>query len=507
MAIVTTADQSSGRIALPAIRAQHPLYAQWRPVWEKCLYVAEGAGGFLDGTNLWAHPREWQDHTADAPAIPTKKLKARRTIARYENVAELLISQVSGALFRVGPQRLVGDGQKDHPLGVWWTDVDGQGTEMTPYLRAAWNVAATFGHVFLLMDRAPDDPTRLYLRTYTPLDAPDWAIGESGQLTAIKFAENANERSLLEPYRAPSIQYRFVGQETVGVAKDDGTWAITETDHGFGTLPVVVLYAKRRKLIPVIGAPVIGDPQLHYDLYNLISEERELLRNQTFGIVNVPLGTGDTAVSVEDAKAMMGIVAGTDSVLFTPQEAQYLQPDTANVTAYAEHRAALLRTIYRLAAVPYEADSRDAEAADSRRIKRDDFTQQLSAYADELQTAERAIVDLWCRGTYGERWREERDRAAITVRYPDRFDSDTLDDLKTQLSLMVLGQFPHEVRTAVQVRAIPQLVPDATPQQITELTNAVENAPDPAREQAKLLEMAQGSGRRPPQPPTARPAA
>jgi hypothetical protein len=48
----------------------------------------------------------------------------------------------------------------------------------------------------------------------------------------------------------------------------------------------------------VIGQSVLNDPALYVDLYNLTSEQRELLRNQTFSILNVVLGTGPDAISV-----------------------------------------------------------------------------------------------------------------------------------------------------------------------------------------------------------------
>jgi len=493
MAILTT--QNFANASAPPVGVTHPLYSLWQPVWQKASYVVEGCGPFLDGGAIWPHPREWEDHTSESPTKPTKKLKTRRGMARYENVAKLLLTQVSGALFRSGPQRIVGAQTPEgpsHPISAWWEDVDGKGTSMSSYLRQAWTAAGTFGHVFVLMDRDEDDTQRLVLRTFTPLDAPDWLLSDEGTLDAIKFVEVATERTLFEAPGAETYRYRYLDDEFVAVARQDRTYAIAPVPHGFGRLPVVVLYTKRRSLIPLLGESVIGDPQLYYDLYNLTSEVRELLRNQTFGVLNVPLGTGDTAVSAEDAKSMMGVIAGTDQVLFTPALAAYLQPDTANVEVYQTERERLMRTIYRLAAVPWEGDSRDAESADSRKVKRDDFNQQLAQYADELQAAERALVDLWFRGTYGpERSAQEQARAQVLVRYPDRFDADTLDDVKSQASLLTLLAMPYEVRQAVQTRALTLMLPDATPQETQKLQAAVEAGTDPAAQQMELLKMAQ----------------
>jgi hypothetical protein len=64
-------------------------------------------------------------------------------------------------------------------------------------------------------------------------------------------------------------------------------------------LPVVYLFGKRRALLTDIGESVLGDPRNYIDLFNLTSEIRELLRNQTFSFINLPLGTGPDAMSVE----------------------------------------------------------------------------------------------------------------------------------------------------------------------------------------------------------------
>lgn len=52
------------RGALPGI-TPHPAYTEWAPVWQQLLDVYEGAGGFTNARKpyLYAHPREWLDHS------------------------------------------------------------------------------------------------------------------------------------------------------------------------------------------------------------------------------------------------------------------------------------------------------------------------------------------------------------------------------------------------------------------------------------------------------------
>src|SRR5262245_12171887 len=78
----------------------HPSYVLLHPVWLKLRDVREGTGGFLDGAYIIAHPREWKDHTAEVPSIPTNKLRARKKIASYENFAETIVESLKSALFQ-----------------------------------------------------------------------------------------------------------------------------------------------------------------------------------------------------------------------------------------------------------------------------------------------------------------------------------------------------------------------------------------------------------------------
>ena len=78
----------------------HRLYDLFLPEWIKLANVREGTGGFIDGTYLIAHPREWEDFNAAEPKKPTRKLKARRALASYENLASTILETKKSALFR-----------------------------------------------------------------------------------------------------------------------------------------------------------------------------------------------------------------------------------------------------------------------------------------------------------------------------------------------------------------------------------------------------------------------
>lgn len=498
--------QSSNKSAALATY-QHPLYVSYLPIWTKLAHVREGSGGFLDGTYLIPHPREWQDYAADVPRTPTKKLKARRTLATYENLAARIIDAKKAALFREPPTRRVGSRSpaKDappHPLETWWGNVDGRGTSMDDFLGLAWDAAATFGHVFIYMDResiadAPGvftqaDVPKPYLRLYTPLDVIDWNEDDRGELTAVKLLEAVPRADLAAPVETTEQRYRIVDATTWTLY--DKTGKLIQTgQHGLGTIPVVRLFAQRRPLTPGIGQSVLDSPTHFINLYNLESELRELLRNQTFSILNVPLGTGPDAMRVEDAKALMGQSTGTEDVLFSGAAAGFISADAANVAAYQTEIERVQRLVYRLAAIQWESDSKDAEAEGSLKLKREDMNQILAAYADELAIADAAVAALWYRAMHGaDAGPAKHAQDAIAISYPQQFEATPFKALLEQLEAAQSLGYPDIIIKELQKRCLPLFIPDMAPEQKRDFEDAIdaqEAAPTPAEQMRQKMDL------------------
>jgi hypothetical protein len=542
----------------------HPTYATWANVWRWLVYVYEGSGPFLDGRALIAHPREFLDHTIQTrqpeehvdpdtgtitfgpgfrtvsapnpnPSKPSAKLLERRKLARYENVASPIVDHKLDALLRQPPTRRVKEGVDDHEWLEWAEkDVDGSGTSMDDFMRDAERLALIFGHAVIVMDRSGGEAQPLtraqqgkpVLRLYSPLDMPDWLQGQTGELTAVKLYEVAPRESLKEAADGSRYRLRILDGTTFEVIEETSTVTGGEAkvvesktidggEHGFGRLPVVILYAKKRALTPLIGQSVLYDPQLHVDNYNLTSELRELLRKQTFSILNIPLGTGPDALSVEQAQAYAGQTTGTTNVLFSGQPAQYLSADPANAATYQEERKQLLRTIYRLSNVPFESDSKDAEAEGSMQLKREDMNQVLSGYATRMRTAEMALTELWFRGTYGATgWEKEWARVEPQIVYPKTFDvtpfAEILEQADAALALPLGDSKTFMVEVAKQV--LPLILKDAPQSIIEKIHKELESVPTPEekRKQDLDIQMARFGasfeakpGEEPPQEPAA----
>lgn len=436
----------------------HPLYAAWKATWQMLLDVYEGSGGFLDEQRpyLVPHPREWLDHSVTStaedgtaigtvpnpnPSKPSPKLTMRRKLARYENMAAAILDAVISALFATPPTRQVGDGPSKTPSKIeeWWKNADGLGTSIDVTLLQSWIPAAALGHTILYMEKDGAEPTTAAdmqlprLCRYTPLDVIDWLTDEYGQLTAVKLLEPSPRNTFDKPM-ASQPRVRVVTQTDWKLYDEKGK-LIESAEHGFGRLPIVVLYGKRRALTPLIGKSILGDPMLYIDFYNLVSEVRELLRNQTFAILNVPIGKEG---SVETEQARLGSQSGTSNVMFSGEAASFISPDGGNVQAYHDAMDRLGRMCYRLASVPWEGDSRVAESAESRLVKRAELEAVLARYATELSTADAELTELFYRAQHGaDGWQKALEQDKVTTKYPETFAPPDLTTLVTDMGLAI----------------------------------------------------------------------
>lgn len=508
---VTTTGSPSPRLEL----TPHLLYSAFEGTWRLLADVREGTGGFMDGTYLIAHPREWKDFTSEHPKDPTRALLARRKLACYENFAGTIIEAKQSALFREVATRRFNDpmasGEKpgiaarilqsirsrfrrarsaadvtgdQARLQAWWADVDGAGTDIDDYLSQHWDVAASFGHLWLYMDRpagvvgqtAADAPQPI-IRAYTPLDAVDWTVDAQGVLTRIVFREESEEQRGKFTHREVTQTY-WAWYDEDGQLLQGGP---VNGQHMFGELPVVPLFARRRPMYRYIGQSVLGDPKLYQDLYNLTSEIRQLLRSQTFSFINIPLGTGDQAMTVEQAKTMLGESIGAMNVIFSGLAAQILSADAENVTVYHKEYERRLRVIYRQAGVQWEADSKDSEAMGSLKLKREDMNTRLAAYADEVERADYALARLWFLAVRGiEHGQKAFDDAKLEIRYPDTFDTTPFEVVLQQAQSALALDYPQVVMNEILKAVLPKFLPDLDEETMAALLEAIDNRQEPS---------------------------
>lgn len=512
----TTTTSIAPRVA--AVR--HPLYDLFIDRWNKLADVREATGGFMDGTYLIAHPREWLDHTSlvttrdtttgattttavsnPNPKKPSAKLKARRALASYNNLGAAIIDAFKGPLFREAPNRRVGDGAKQPnaktPIELWWDDVF-HGQSMNEMMPTWWDLGGTFGHVILYFELPSDDDAltaadqglpKIYW--YSPRDVLNWLEDADGRVIAIKVVEAVYATTFDALRPVTSYHIRMIDEIGWKLYDSKTGTLIDHGEHGLGRVPFVYLFGQRSPSYTAVGKSLLGDPQNHIDVFNLASEQRELLRGQTFSFVNVELGTGPEATSVIDAQNMMGSQTGTMNLLFTPGAATILSGDAANVEAYDKTLSAKRREIYREAGVQWEADSKDAEAQGSLQLKREDMNTRLSEMANECQTAEYELADLFYRWKYGaDSGPAKLESEEVTIQYPDRFEEAPFEDLIMQITAAQTIGMPPSVLKALRKAILTKFEGMSTlpPKTLADLLEEIDNMPDDPTPQERVLQ-------------------
>lgn len=474
----------------PVVTRMHPRYIEWLPVWRELGYLYEGDGPYITGDALIPHVRELlykqlsdESYDFNNPVGYKVKYRHRQELARYENFASVIIDTLADHQYLKEVHRSVQSPSKtveNHPLMDWWDDVDGFGQSMDDWLRHYQPLANVYGHIFVVMDRMIEgNPTvtsvtgnalrstmtrpprslanqgRPVLRAYVPPDVPDWLTTNIHQLTTIKVIEPVDRTSLTEAVQPAQLNYLIVDKKNI--TRFDNYGKQTETHpHGFGMLPVIIFYGRRRARIPILGRSLLRDPKVFKDHYNLVSELREILRSQTFSMLNIQLGDKET---VTEARNRLGDHAGTDALVFTKGPATFIAPPDGPVTAYAQHLEALEKNIYRIAGIPWSSDKRQAEAVGSMQMKAQDLNRTLAKNANEAERFEYQAAKLWFAFTNGAAKADQALKdAELIIRHPTEFNTEDLMTALTEaLTALSVGLGPTAT-TLIKGNLVPLLL-------------------------------------------------
>ncbi len=452
-----------------ALKRTHPTYDVYADVWTLLQQAYRGDGGYLDGTNLVAHPREiiYARNEDGSPSTTVQghkdKYTRRKTLARYENFARTMVDTFLSHLFA---KPVVRQAPTLPDLADWWNDVDGAGTHISTWMQQQQALAFVFGHVVVLMDQARLEAgtprTRAeqgqpLLRCYGPLDVLDW-IYDRGRYQGVKLLDTVPRTDLLDDSEDADAYLLYTPEEwrrynAEGVLLESGP-------HGFGVVPAELHRARAVPGMPDIGMSVLGDPKLFTDHYNMLSELREMLRGQTFSMLNIQLGQDE---DIGQARGRLGDAASVETIVWSKGPAGFIQPDKGPAEVYEAELLALERKMYRLAGLPWDGDSRDAESADSRRLKAMDLNRMLSLYADEAERVEYALVQLWYRATTGITDPDAIAAATndVLIHYPDEFATVDIAQAAADVRDVVTMQVGQTATAEARKRGVRIVLTDA----------------------------------------------
>jgi hypothetical protein len=450
-AIRLSADTPERRSA--ALESEHPDYTASAEHWQIMLDAFEGSGGFANGEYLWPYRNEVADD-----------FRKRQQMARYHNYVETIIDLYVRHVYTQEPDRQT----TNEDLKEWWADVDGNGTPMSDFLRRAVSLALAAGHTGLLMDATPDEPAgpskadqraRPFLTQYVATSIIDWRTKRDA-VTGVKLLEAIEAESIADEILEGDEAFRYLIWDDEGWARFSSDNELLDGDlHGLGLVPFEVLRPKASILKPFIGRSLFSHGRIVQALYNRMSEEDEVLRNQAFSLLTVAVGPdGD----VEQAKKQLGSEIGTQRALVVQGEANYISPDMAVPAQVRDNIIQIIRELYRVAHMRYERDSLDAESAEAIRLQFKELNEMLQGLAAELQRVELRLARFYFAWTSSSPEQAEAayQAANVTVNYPDEFFVADLRldlDAWAQAIAMDLGE---TMTKRIKKRAVRRLEPE-----------------------------------------------
>ena len=365
-----------------------------------------GLGGFKDGSYLIRYPRE-----TDA------KYNRRKQLAVYPNFVKKIVDTFVNFVFKNPPVR---DTSKTPEYAEFIEDTDLKGTYIDDFMRHICKLSLIFGTVFVVVD-VPKGGGKPYATIRLPSQLARVEIDEYGRITKIVFAESTELFRAFEPNR-------WI------ISKDiNGKFILEIGNHDLGLVPVVPV-SWSEPLLPteILTVPFIWDiARLNFDLYNAISELREILRNVTFPVLTLP--AKDEAM----LQKLKNITIGTENFIpFSPDgggKPDFIAPPEGPAKTLLEYINFLISQIYKAVNLEFALGSHSQKSGVALEFEFQQLNTLLTGLALQMEKAEYQIADLVAK------W-SGKERFTGTISYRKDFSFRDLErELKVAMDAITLG--------------------------------------------------------------------
>jgi len=425
-----------------------------------------GLGGFKDGSYLIKHPRETDE-----------KYKARKQLAYYPNFTKKVLNAYISHMFKEPINR---DSKDFQEIELFWQKANLKGEYIDKAMKRYATLAFVYGTLFLIVDRKPLQAiTRAdelmntpYLVPKTPMELVDYSTDQSGQLEWIVFKEKITSRKFKEDTE-PILQFRYFDKESWQILRGEDiatSTAVESGTHNLGKVPVVIVQAQPpEEENSIFGNSIIFEiAKTNHRLFNALSELDEILRNQTFSILTLPI----TNPADKDQYENMSL-STENALLYDPQSGgkpEFIAPPTNPTEAYEKRIAELINYIYKLASLEFTGGVQKSGVAMAFDFQ--ETNSMLSNLATVIEDTEYEIIELIGR------W-YDRDFSDVIVEYKKDFSVvDLQQELKNAMDVLALDiskKFNIELKKKLAYDFIGDRLEDEDMQQIYE---EIENSED-----------------------------
>lgn len=373
--------------------------------WNLIAEAHSATGGFLDGSYIEKYPRESDD-----------KLTERRKIAYYPNLVAPKINRYNGYLFKKDALRKT----NNQMLQAILQDVDNKGNSINVFMQNFSLETKLRGCNLLLVDNVASISSNNladqignrelpYFISIAPERVTKFKMNKYGSFDFVAYTDTIDNSTFSKEDIKKVTRYYDANSWAVL----DGDEIIESGDHNLGVCPV--LYIAEKDLFPCKGEfTQLGSLMKRY--YNLLSEEDELLRGQTFSIL-----------AIQAKERTPNVSLGTDNALVYDgdKEPTFLTPTSIPTSAYEAKISKIEETIDR---VTYDVTTTSSnESGVALEIKFDGLNSSLSAFATKLEDLEIRAFDVVCRylGINND----------IEIKYPSEFN---VVDMSTEIEKLIL---------------------------------------------------------------------
>lgn len=385
--------------------------------------------------------------------------------ASRENYSRSIVDTINSYLFKEQASRHT----EDKKLEEFFLNVDGQGREISQFMKSASILSSIFGRVYIVVDKTTpetktgtkkdDHNSKCYAYTVSPLAVKDVAFDEFGRITWILIEEVIRDDE--DPFSSSlevSSRYRL-WTKTGWTLYDESGIEIDSGKYSFGRPPVTYIDTGE-KLDAYNGTSLIFDiAYLDKSIFNNVSRLDCIISDQTFSQLIFPIEGLIIEELVRDEelkKKFLNLAVG--NILFYSARSEgakpeYISPDASQaeiVLATIKHQ---IRQIYSSIGLQTpDSHSENYRSGVSKQYDFDKLNKLLAGKADSIELAETHIVEFF------NDWMGFDCKA--TINYPDEFDIRSLADeiiLGQELMLLDISEtFNKVIRKNIAIKSMPK---------------------------------------------------
>lgn len=361
------------------------------------------------------------------------------------------------------------------------SNIDRQDSSIGEFRKEIATLAQIYGHCYVLVDMPKDDGEITmadkvdkdkfpYFNIFRPQSLLNWALDEFGQpywVLLVEAVDSTIDPLIYNKDKTRTCQYKL-WTRTSWHKFDQEFNLVSEGVHGLKRVPITAFYNKKsRKQKGFLGISEIQDISfISREIYNSLSELKQILRDQTFAFLAVQGKTTDYDETV------LGITKG----MIYPEGAnvpQYVSPPPANAEVYFKHIDRNVQKIFQIAKLEGGSGEGGGDEAVQKSgiAKAWDFNQTNSALNLKANNMNDAEVKIW--ETFA-RW--EGKEFDGSIEYPQEFSiqsvNQDLDEAEKMMKLTLGTEVDNAVKEAIIKKKFPRMPEDKIEKMVESMKEA-----------------------------------